>query len=201
MWSCRINTFGAGRARWARAALVIASGVSLAVPTGSFAQSTPSVSRTLPESVVPVRRGSDNSITLPQRSAARIPAGAEAISVTVDAAVFEGADCDVPPAAAAAHRRWRARALPDRAGLHRERGRLLAARAGAGLNDNCFIGGSCAIGAVRTLRRRVVWSPSITRPKSQRARPAARSTAPPASAVSSATTCSATMRIPGRPSP
>lgn len=51
--------------------------------------------------MAPVRRESDNSITLPEQSAASIPAGAEAISVTVGSVAFEGVDGDVPPAAAA----------------------------------------------------------------------------------------------------
>lgn len=67
------------------------------LPSCAFAQSAPAVSRTVPESLAPVRREPDNSITLPEHSAASIPAGAEDITVTVGAVAVDGMAGDTPP--------------------------------------------------------------------------------------------------------
>jgi hemolysin activation/secretion protein len=85
---------------WTKAVLIIASGASLALPVATFAQSAPSVSRTVPESLAPIRRESDNSIALPEQAGPSIPAGADDITVTVGEVLFDDLASDAPPAVA-----------------------------------------------------------------------------------------------------
>ena len=73
-----------------------AAGLGLALPGLAFAQAAPSASRVAPESLAPVQSAADGSITLPERSIAGAPAGADDLTITVGGITVTGADGVAP---------------------------------------------------------------------------------------------------------
>lgn len=84
------------------ALLMGAATIGLALPGLALAQSAPSASRVVPESLAPVRAQPDGSIDLPQNADATAPAGSETLMVKVGGVVVDGLEHTAPPAAATA---------------------------------------------------------------------------------------------------
>ncbi len=80
------------------AGLLLAT-AGVAVAPAALAQSVPSPSRVVPDSLAPVRAQPDGSIDLPATASASAPAGSDALTLKVGGVVVEGLDRTLPPAA------------------------------------------------------------------------------------------------------